>query len=341
MTDSRGSVFENVVAKVGDIGRAWHETSILKHASLHRPIIAKGKSVKELPVLEGPKAKRAIVVSAGPSLHKFDVLRKIKESGFDGLLICVDGSYIKCLKAGLVPDMMVSLDPHPTRMVRWFGDPDFEENSAKDDYFNRQDLDVEFRNNSIRENLKNIELINEKAHLTKCLLCTAAPQNVVSRCLEAQFDLYWWNPLVDDPRGEGSLTRQFYDLNPLPCVNTGGTVGSAAWVFAAKRLNIPEIAVVGMDLGYHMETPLEMTQTYHELQAFLKEGDAFEDLFPRFKFPLDGQEYYTDPTYFWYRKNFLELLSQSQAKTFNCSEAGTLFSEDIECIRLDEFLSRA
>jgi hypothetical protein len=343
MMNETNSSFQGIVSKIGDIGRDWHTDGLIENVTVNKAEIEKAKSLKELQALEGAKAESAIVISAGPSLHKFDVLKKINESNYAGTLICVDGSDIKCLKAGLLPDFMVTLDPHPTRMVRWFGDHNFEEHAAADDYFNRQDLDVEFRNNSIRENKENIALIDREAHKTKLLMCSTAPKNVVDRTLESKFDTYWWNPLVDDPRERDSLTRLLYGINKLPCINTGGTVGSAAWVLASSRLKIPSIAVAGMDLGYHKETPYEMTQTYFELQEFIEKGECqLEELFPEFSYPLDGQTYYTDPTYYWYRKNFLELLSQAKdVQTYNCSGAGTLFGPDIQCLDLQDFLEKA
>lgn len=111
-------------------------------------------------------------------------------------------------------------------------------------------------------------------------------------------------------------------------------------MFADAILRIPELAVIGMDLGYPGDTPIHMTQTYYELHDHVESPEELEKLFPRFTFPLNGDHYYTDPTYFWYRKNLLELLEQSSATTVNCSEGGTLFGPKIACLRLSEYLER-
>lgn len=342
MTDTTaaglGREFEALIADIPDIGRQWHGDSLLENARRNLPYCR--QSLKDLPAPEGAKAQSALVVSAGPSLHRTDALRQIKETGYAGSIICVDGAYVKCLKAGLIPDYVVTLDPHPTRVVRWFGDPHFEENARHDDYFARQDLDVDFRANSIRHNQENIELIDRHAGLSKLVICSSSSQSVVARVEQAGFDAYWWNPLVDDPRQPDSATRQLHALNRLPCMNTGGTVGTAAWVFAEAILHIPVIGVVGMDLGYPADTPLELTQTYYELKLHAPSAEAFDKLFPRFTFPLSGEGYYTDPTYYWYRKNFLELLEQSSATTVNCSEGGTLFGPKVQCSRLADFLEQ-
>ena len=330
--------FQEVVSQIGNIGKEWHTQDLIVNAKRNKEYIK--KTLRDLEKPSDKKKKSAIVISAGPSVHKFDVMKKIIDSGYDGLIIAVDGSYVKCLKNGIYPDMVVSLDPHPTRIVRWFGDPEFEKNMEGDDYFSRQDLDVEFRNNTIKENAQNIKTINENAYKTKLILCSSAPENVVHRSVEAMFDTYWWNPIVDNPREEGSLTRELFNINKLPCMNTGGTVGTAAWVLADSILDVEEIAVVGMDLGYHTETPIEMTQTIHELKDYLGTDKDIEQYFPKFTFPLDNQTYYTDPTYAWYRKNMLDLLQRSKARTYNCTEAGTLVGEGIECIRFNDFLEK-
>tara|TARA_R110002072_G_scaffold1989_2_gene16430 strand:- start:150358 stop:151368 length:1011 start_codon:yes stop_codon:yes gene_type:complete len=330
--------FGEIVSKITDIGKEWHSNDLLKNAQRNSKYVK--KSLKDLGELTGAKGESAIVISAGPSVHKFEVMDKIKNSNFKGSIIAVDGSYVKCLKNGIYPDYVLSIDPHPTRIVRWFGDPDFEKHMKGDDYFTRQDLDVEFRNNTIKENVQNINLVNEHAYKTKLILCSSAPENVVSRSIEAQFDTYWWNPIVDNPREEGSLTKEIYKTNKLPCMNTGGTVGTAAWLFADSILKVKDIAVLGMDLGYHYETPYTMTQTYYELKEFASDEVKLKDLFMEFTFPLDGKKYYTDPTYYWYRKNMLELLQRGSANTFNCTEAGTLYGDGIKCIKFQDFLAR-
>ena len=323
--------------QITDIGVKSHTRLILENA--RRNLSAVKKSLRDLPRLSDEKSRSAIVISAGPSVHKQNSIKKILSSGYQGTIIAVDGAYIACLKAGLFPDFVLTLDPHPTRIVRWFGDPDFIKHSERDDYFARQDLDVEFRKNTIEQNKYHIQLVNQHGFRTRAIVSCSAPRNVVQRVEEARFDAYWWNPLVDDPRESESITRQLYNLNKLPCMNTGGTVGTAAWVFADAILKIPSIALVGMDLGYYTATPFTQTQMYYEMINHFGGKEGIEECFVHFTFPLTGEQFYTDPTYFWYRKNFLELLQKARSQTFNCTEGGTLFGENVKCISLDEFLN--
>jgi hypothetical protein len=122
-------------------------------------------------------------------------------------------------------------------------------------------------------------------------------------------------------------------------MNTGGNVGTAAWVFASTILRIPSIALLGMDFGYYADLPYQRTQKYYELLERLGTDQGLEEYFPEFVFPLTGEKFYTDLTYFWYRKNFLELLNLSSSKTVNCTGGGVLFADNLPCLTLEQFLT--
>lgn len=327
--------FYELAGKITDIGLAWHEGPILENTVRNKQFMK--KTLRDLPRPYGEKAQSAIVISAGPSLYKNQIIERIKNTGYKGSLIAIDGSFVRCLKEAVDPDYVLTLDPHPTRLVRWFGDPDFEENMKGDDYFSRQDLDVAFRNNSVQENLRNIELVNQFGKGKKLIICSSAPTNVAERIRAIGMDDYWWAPLVDDPNHPESLTRKMVFATGLPAMNTGGTVGTAAWVFAHTVLKIPRVAVVGMDLGYYKtDTSYFQTQTYHTLRERVGE-DKVQDYFPEFTHPVTEEQFYTDPTYFWYRQNMLDLVKASGATVYNCTGGGTLVGDGIECIEIEDF----
>jgi len=330
--------FDQIVDQISEIGRDRHKDDLIRNAQQN--LDHADKSIKALTKAKGKKAESCIVISAGPSVHKKQSIKKIKESNYPGLVIAADGAYIACLKQDFVPDYVITLDPHPTRMVRWFGDPDFEEHAKKDDYFARQDLDVKFRENTLKQNQCHIELVNKYGPQTKILVASCAPANVVARLKESSMDAYWWNPLVDDPSQEDSLTRAMHKINKLPCINTGGNVGTAGWVFAQSVFSIPNIALCGMDFGYYEETPKEKTQLYYELLNHLGDKEKVLECFMDFKFPLNGDKFYTDPTYYWYRKNFLDLLDRSTCRSVNCTEGGTLFDDKMKCLYLDDYINQ-
>jgi len=309
--------FDETVASITKTGLDWHRETILRNSLRNAAHVT--QTIRDIPADGRP----VLVVSAGPSLYREGILARL--AGFGGVVVATDGAYIQCLKAGITPDRVITLDPHPTRMVRWFGDPDYSENSKNDDYFSRQDLDVSFRANQLAQNAENIRLVDE--HRVPLVICTTSPANVVART--SGFSRYWFAPLVDRPV-KGSLTRVITAATGCPALNTGGTVGTAAWSFAHQVLRSGNIAGVGWDFGYYPDTPLDKTQSWHMLG-----GDPA-------MYPTERGhwgEAYTDPTYFWYRENFRDLLKASDARVTNCSGAGLLTGERVDCMELETWLA--
>ena len=316
--DAMRQAFNDLVESLPQVGLAWHAGTILANSRANAVHIK--HTIREIE----PDPRPCLIVSAGPSLYRRQIIRRVRLSAFRGSIVATDGAFVQCLRHSLNPDYVVTLDPHPTRMVRWFGDPDLDANLNGDDYFNRQDLDVSFRTNSEKVNEENIVLVDRAR--SKLIICSTAPANVVKRT--AHMERYWFAPLVDDVEADG-LTRQIVGATALPAMNTGGTVGTAAWVFAHSVLKSPNIAVVGMDFGYPLETPLDKTQSWHMLG-----GDPA--MYPQEQGHWGAA--FTDPTYFYYRSNLLDLLAANGATLTNCSEAGLLKGENVRCMGLDEWL---
>ena len=303
----------------------WHRDVLLANTAANQPVI--GKSLRAIKADKKP----ALIVCAGPSLYRRDPLKYLEQPQYrDSLMLVVtDGAFIRCLRRGITPDYVLTLDPHPTRIVRWFGDPLIDEHMAADDYFARQDLDIDFRKEMRQLNTYNIELVDK--HPVPLVICCASPANVIERT--AGWDRYWFAPLVDNPDGYPSLTYELCKLSGLPAMNTGGTVGNSAWVFAHAYLHSKDIACVGMDFGYPPGTPLQRTQSWN----MLKDKDGIQDYYPEAT-GVDGMRWFQDPTYHWYKQNLLDLLAANEATLTNCTEGGTLMGDGIRCMDLEAWL---
>jgi len=105
----------------------------------------------------------------------------------------------------------------PTRVARWFGDPELEFR-PDDDYFRRQDLDPYLGVNEYVRNRELIELVNRYGPSVKAVLATSVAPNVTRRVLEAGMAIYWWNPLYDDYDESGSYSRRVHELTGVPCM---------------------------------------------------------------------------------------------------------------------------
>lgn len=316
---------------------AWRSArQALDNARQNLPYIR--HTIAEFSARPGAKqGESAIVISAGPSLHRKNPVVQIVASGYAGSVIAVDGALGYCLRNGLVPDYIVTVDPHPTRVCRWFGDPDLESRIGEDDYFRRQDLDPHLGTKELERNRELLELVNRHGRSMKAIVCTSVAPNVTHRCRESGMEMYWWNPMLDDVEQPGSITRKLYEMNQAPCMVTGGNVGTAAWVFAHQVLGKREVALVGMDLSYAPGTPLERTQYYVELKELFGEraGDAMIGVENSYL----GEVWYADPAYYWYRECFLELARQAPCVTYNCTEGGILFGDGIQVVPLNAFLA--
>lgn len=284
----------------------------------------------------GQTQESAVVIAAGPSLHRTRSIATILESGYEGDIIAADGALGHCLRQGLVPDYVVTLDPLSVRICRWFGDPDLA-SRADDDYFRRQEMDPYLGIDEARRNRELIGLVNRHGPSIKAVICTSSTPEVTRRCLESGMELYWWNPMVDDVDRPDSITRKLYQMNRAPCMVSGGNVGTAAWMVASQVLRKREVAVVGMDLGYAPGTPIEKTQYYPELRELF--GDRLREAIISVENPYLRETWFADPAYYWYRELFLQMAAGAGCVTYNCTGGGILFGKSVRWMPLGEFLS--
>ena len=119
---------------------------------------------------------------------------------------------------------------------------------------------------------------------------------------------------------------------------TGGNSGTSAWVFSQAILKSKYIALLGMDLSYPPKTPIKRTQYYKELLEIF--GKGVKESFIKIYNPYLKETWYTDPTYYWYRKGLLDLVNQAECITYNCTEGGILFGKKIKFAPLSHFLKR-
>jgi len=75
------------------------------------------------------------------------------------------------------------VDPHPTRIARWFGDTELEEREH-DDYFQRQDLDPHWIANEEKYNRELVELVNQHAAHMAMIFSTSVAPSVTKRAMQ-------------------------------------------------------------------------------------------------------------------------------------------------------------
>lgn len=316
--------------RIGDVGisNARSNLALLKH----------GKSIRELRDIKIGKGDNAIIIAAGPSLHRGNAAEQLLAHDFQGAIIATDSAMRYCLRQGIIPDLVVTLDPHSKRIVRWFGDPDLKQSDLDaDDYFSRQDMDRAFAD-EMRANEEILDLLDRHGKRIRLALSTSASPAVVNRAIATGMEIFWWNPMYDDPDNERGLTQQLFEMNGLPCMNAGGNVGAACWMMADAVLAKKHVALAGVDLSYYDDTPYRNTQYYHEAVELVGEANL-DSLYVRIFNPYIQQWFYTDPAYLWYRNIFLEMVREADCVTYNCTGGGILFGDKIEFVPLPDFLS--
>jgi hypothetical protein len=169
-------------------------------------------------------------------------------------------------------------------------------------------------------------------------LSTSSSEAVVHRAIDTGMEIYWWNPIYDDPDLPDSETEKLFKMNGLPCLNAGGNVGSACWMMADSVLEKRHVALTGVDFSYYDGTPYKNTQYYNDAVELVGE-DQLDTIYMRVFNPHLKKWFYTDPAYMWYRNVFLEMAADSSCVTYNCTEGGILFGEKIQFVPFNDFLS--
>ncbi len=336
---TRGALGRAIASNLEEVTLHKVREAGFRNAALNRDRIVAGQSVlalRDTPLMAGDAA---IVLAAGPSLHRQDVASQLKAARSTGPLIATESGMAYCFRNGIVPDLIVTLDPHAERIVRWFGDPQLtRERLEGDDYFTRQDMDPAFKTNQLRSNQQLLALVDEHGPRIRAAVASSASTAVAARVYESGMAAYWWNPFYDDYDLPDSVTRKIHESNGLPCLNAGGNVGSAAWVIAHAILRKKRIALVGMDFGYYGDTPYEQTQYYYEILSLVG-AERLDEIFVHIHNPYVGADFYTDPAYLWYRDSFLQMAQEADCETFNCTGGGILFGDGVRVTSLAEFLS--
>ena len=331
-----GELARQLMPEMARITDARIGEAALSNAFANQDWLGHGASIAALRGSTFGKSKRAVIVAAGPSLHRTRSLERLAQSGFDGVVVTTDSGMLRCLRHGIVPDLVVTVDPHDPSIVRWFGDPSLERTDPDDDYFRRQDMDDLFRD-ELRTNREMLELMAEYGPKLRIAMSTSAGPRVVQRAIESGMSIYWFNPMFDDPDTPDSRSRRLMAANKLPCINCGGNVGSACWMIADAVLGVDHIGLLGIDFSYYDGTPYYNTQYYHEAIDLVGE-DNIDALFVRMFNPHVGSWFYTDPAYLWFREVFLEMLKEASGTTWNCTEGGILFGDDVRCTSIEAFV---
>jgi len=334
--------FNKIQKKIQKATNESLKKEILKNINRNIKYLSKKKffSVQDIRnVRFGKKTNIGLIVGGGPSLRKNNFIPLIKKYKKNFVIISTDGSLYYLLENKIIPDLVITLDPHKNRIVRWFGDSKLKINSKpKDDYFRRQDIDVKFRD-EINTNNKIIKILNKNGNKLNIAACTSSSSKVVERLKNIKAKIFWWHPFLDEPNKKNSITKKIYKKLKIPIINSFGNVGSAAWIFAESVLGLKKIVLLGIDCSYYIDTPLNQTQYYD----VIKKSFGIKNLkkfYKKIYNPKLKRYFYTDYIYYWYKKIFLDIVKLSKSKTYNCSNGGILYEKPLKIMKFNKFIEK-
>lgn len=264
------------------------------------PVVRPGRDIRELPKLNGSST---IVVGAGPSVDRHDHLRLLKEIGYGGAIVACDKALVPCLKAGVTPDIVISVDGAQA-ISKFFDDP----------------------------------VIAENGRTKAALNVTAHPDTLA----KVPYERYFLMTSYDDPFGERSITRLIHFMTRKTILSSFGNVGGQA-VNLAMFLGANPVVMVGMDYGYPGNTPPEKTSYYRSYKWLAeKRKKKIGDYFTKIRNPDTGEEVMLDLNWSVYRELFLRHMRvmKKKMRVVNCSPTSSLFGEGIEFVPLEEALKK-
>lgn len=203
----------------------------VRNFALNLPNIWNEKSAKVLSSEKNENSKEenrsAIVIGRGPSINKYEHLKLLADSNYQGTIICCDGKLSDALKAGVTPDkfqkfFVTTIDPYST----------------------------------VKKNFDH-EIVDTYGSKIKGIFTILSNPNAVERARQAGIQIHWIHSLFDYNEGKKSfnslsalMIRAQNSLHGLPAIQTGGNVGTSSWFIAWQILKCTTVALIGINHGW-------------------------------------------------------------------------------------------
>ena len=263
----------------------------------------------------------AIVIGRGPSINKYEHLKLLAKSDYQGNIICCDGKLADALNAGVTPDKfskfyVVTIDPY----------------------------------SSIKKHYEH-EIVKSYGSKIKGMFTVLTNPEVVEKARHSGIQIHWIHSLFDYNEGEKSfnnlsalMIRAKNNEHRLPAIQTGGNVGTAAWFTAWQILKCSTVALIGINHGWEESDSWE-TIIHHNNKGEISEGvdrnsEVFQKLYNKIYNPDFDCNCILDPLFQFYSAALKEFISRSPEwlTTINATEGGSIFGDSVVCKKFKEFL---
>ena len=289
----------------------------IRNFSLNLNHIWKGHSAKELNPDKIKKESSALVIGRGPSINRNNHLELLANSNYQGTIMCCDGSLVGALKAGVTPQkfpnyFVITIDSQK-RQKRFYKD----------------------------------KIIKKYGKKIKSILSTTVSPETYKEVKKNGMDVYWVHTLIDYNLGKSSfnyisgiMTKTKNHEKGLPAIQTGGNVGTAAWITSWSILKKKYVGLIGIDHGYYSE---DRTIDDHFFPSDIdKNSNAFKKAYPIIFNPMFNCYCQQDPIFQYYSnalKKFIRKTSKT-VYTINATEGGSIFGKGIICTTLENYLKK-
>lgn len=263
-----------------------------------------------------------IVIGKGPSIKKYNHLKLLAESGYQGSIVCCDGALIDVLKAGITPDKfskfyVTTIDPYPI-IEKYYDD----------------------------------EIVDTFGSKIRGIFSVITNPDVVERARHAGIKIHWLHSLFDFNEGPKSfnqisaaMVRVKNHTNGLPAIQTGGNAGTSSWFISWQILKCATVALIGINHSWEENDSWDTILSHGNHNEILKDIDKnsqlFKKLFPKIYNPDFDCNCILDPIFQFYSGALKEFISRSPdwVNTINATEGGIIFGEKIKSEKFKEFLS--
>jgi hypothetical protein len=280
-----------------------------------------------------PWPEHAIVIAKGPSLFRHDYIGKIRRALLEKkrlMIFCVDVAVPYCLRDGLVPDIVVTVDPS-IKILRAFGDS--EGLSEREGDYSLYRYNPHEKNGMISCD-EIMMLLDAYGSSLTVAISIYTHRKVYERLKQVGARIYQFFPMSDDESYMTEIWKQHPDLVALSC---GGNVGTAAYNLA-RFMERKSICLCALDLSYAPNTPLNETVYY----PLVKDKPELADrLFIPIRNPHLNETWFTDTVFLSYAHVTLRMIEEaakSGIETVNATGGGIVFGPNVKWLNLDEWL---
>ena len=246
----------------------------------------------------------ALVIGAGPSLYRNHHLEMLSESGFDGVIFAVDRVLKDCLDNEVVPDHILILD-------------------GSDKITQYIDHDI----------------IDDHCDEIGAIMCITTHPSVVDRW---GGEIFWFSNSVE-PDIAPNVSYMLHLLLKKTELSTAGHASSLGWC-VAHTIGSREIALIGVDLSYPMDTPMEETWYYDRYAERLGGNiEEIKKLYKTYHHSFFDTDCYYEPVFGSYLECSLEhfeTAAPTGCKIVNCTGGGAIEGHGVECMWFKDWLRK-